>query len=281
MVKIITDSAADFRDADIEKLGIKVLPMQVQFGDDVYLDGVNLSPVEFYNKLVESDTLPITSQINPSVFEEAYEEVIANGDTAVVVLLSSELSGTYQNGAITAGEYKGIFVVDSLSVTVGEQCLIHMAVKMRDEGKTAEEIYKTLEEEKKNLKIIALLDTLEYLKKGGRISSAVAFVGGVLAIKPVVTVVDGKVELIGKARGSKNGNNLLMQLIEKSGGIDFEKPVVLGYTGVSRDLLDKYIEDSKDIWEGNSESLDVISIGPTIGTHVGPGAIATAFITKN
>lgn len=277
MVRIITDSASDFRGEEIEKLGITVIPMHVQFGEETYRDGVDLSPKEFFNKLIESDALPTTSQISPIVFEELFEEITKAGDTAVVVLLSSELSGTYQNAAVVARDYPGICVFDSQSVTIGEQCFVHLALKLREEGKTSEEILSVLEGERKRLRILALLDTLEYLKKGGRISPSVAFVGGVLAIKPVVTVVDGKVELIGKARGSKNGNNLLMELTHKCGGIDFNSPLAIGYTGVSRVLLDKYIEDSKVLWEGKIDNLPIIEIGPTIGTHVGPGAIAIAF----
>lgn len=281
MVQIITDSASDFRGEEISKLGIKVIPMKVQFGEETYKDGVDLMPVDFFNKLIESDELPTTSQINPAEFEEVFEEVKNAGDTAVVILLSSELSGTYQNAAIVAQDYPGIYVFDTKSVTVGEQCIIKYAVELRDQGKSAEEIYEAITKAEKKLHVLALLDTLEYLKKGGRISPSVAFVGGVLAIKPVVTVTEGKVELIGKARGSKNGNNLLIEHTGKCGGIDFNMPVVLGYTGVTDALLRKYIEDSRVLWEGKTEELRVIEIGPTIGTHVGPGAIAIAFFSDS
>ena len=155
-----------------------------------------------------------------------------------------------------------------------------MAIKMAEEGLSAEEIAQKLEEEKENIVIVALLDTLEYLKKGGRISKTVAFAGTVLNIKPVVSVVDGEILMLGKARGSKMGNNLLVQEIEKAGGVNFDKPVMLGYTGLSDALLKKYIEDSKYIWEEGLEEVRYTVIGSVIGTHAGPGAIAVAFFKK-
>jgi DegV family protein with EDD domain len=146
-----------------------------------------------------------------------------------------------------------------------------------DEGKSAEEIAEILEKEKKKIVIVALVDTLEYLKKGGRISKAVAFAGGVLNIKPVLSVVNGEINTLGKARGSKIGNNLLVQEIDKAGGIDFGKPVLLGYSGLSDALVLKYIEDSRNIWEGNLNEVRYTTIGSVIGTHAGPGAVAVAF----
>ena len=143
-----------------------------------------------------------------------------------------------------------------------------------------QEIVASLEQSKKNIQLIALLDTLEYLKKGGRISKTVAFAGNVLSIKPVVGVVDGEVAMLGKARGSKHGNNLLAEHIQKVGGIDFSKPYFLGYTGLSDALIQKYIADSKALWNEDVEGLHVATVGGTIGTHVGPGAIAVAFFSN-
>ena len=280
MIRIITDSAADFTKEEIKELGIEVINMSVTMGEETFVDGVTLSPREFYEKLIETDVLPKTSQIAPYVFENKYKEVNEAGDSAVVITLSSELSGTYQNAYLTADDFDDIYPVDSLNVTVGEQCLVRQAVELRDKGLTAKEIAMSLTELRKNIRVLALLDTLEYLKKGGRISSATAIVGGVLSIKPVIEIVEGKVVMAGKARGSKNGNNLLMQLVEKNGGIDFNMPLTLGYSGTSKDLLDKYIEDSKSLWEGKTDSLQTLIIGPTIGTHAGPGAIAIGFFAN-
>ena len=171
-------------------------------------------------------------------------------------------------------------MVDSSSVAIGGAILIERALELLDEGLDAKEIAERLEEEKKNIVIVALVDTLEYLKKGGRISKTVAFAGSVLNIKPVLAVIDGEILMLGKARGSKQGNNLLVQEIEKSGGIDFTRPILLGFTGLSDALLQKYIEDSKYIWEEGLEKVRYTTIGSVIGTHVGPGAIAVAFFKK-
>ena len=144
----------------------------------------------------------------------------------------------------------------------------------------APSIVEKLETQKKQIHLIALLDTLEYLKKGGRVSKAVAFAGGVLSIKPVIAIENGEVAILGKARGSKQGNNFLVQKIKEC-GIDFKKPYFLGYTGLNDSLLKKYIEDSKELWTEHTQSLAISTVGGTIGTHVGPGAIAVAFFAKN
>lgn len=280
MIRIITDSAADFTKDEEKELGIHVIHMNVTFGEKTYLDGENLSPKEFYEKLIESDELPKTSQIAPYTFETLFEEIERAGDSAVVITLSSEVSGTYQNAYISACSFNNIYTVDSLNVTVGEQCLVRLACALRDNGFSAEKISERLNEAKKNIKVLALLDTLEYLKKGGRVSGAAAMIGEVLSIKPVVQVIEGRVEMAGKARGSRNGNNLLMELVKKSGGIDFELPVVLGYSGMSDNMLKKYIEDSRVLWEGEGDKLLQLVIGPTIGTHAGPGAVAIGFFAK-
>ena len=158
--------------------------------------------------------------------------------------------------------------------------LVELAIKLLDEGKSAKEIAEILEEEKKKIIIVALVDTLEYLKKGGRVSKTVAFAGGLLNIKPVLSVTQGEINMLGKARGSKMGNNLLVEEIGKAGGIDFSKPVLLGYSGISDALLLKYIEDSRHIWEGNLDEIRYTSVGSVIGTHAGPGAVVVAFFKK-
>lgn len=280
MVRIITDSASDFTKDETVELGISVIHMNITIGDKTYVDGVDMGPKEFYEKLIETDELPKTSQISPYTYEEVFNEVKEAGDSAVVITLSSEVSGTYQNAALASEDYDDIYAVDSLNVTVGEQCLVRLAVFLRDEGFSAKEIADKLNEERNNIRVLALLDTLEYLKKGGRISSTSAFVGGVLSIKPVVKIEEGKVVMAGKARGSKNGNNLLAELIEKSGGIDYGRPVTLGYSGTNDDMLNKYVEDSRQLWEGHKDKLKRLIIGPTIGTHAGPGAVAIGFFAK-
>ena len=172
-------------------------------------------------------------------------------------------------------------VVDSRSVAIGERILVQIALKARDEGKSAPEIGALLEEHIQKLRLIALVDTLEYLKRGGRVSSAAAFAGTLLGIKPVIAVEDGAVSILDKARGSKNGNNMLMTLVEKNGGINFDLPFALAYSGLDDSMLQKYISDSASLYEEKADHLPVCTIGSTIGTHVGPGAIAVAFFSNN
>ena len=278
-IKFITDTASDAQELNMED--VIVLPMTIHFGDQEYEDGVTISHREFYEKLIESDELPKTSQIAPLAFEKAMEQVTSQGDTAIVITLSSKLSGTYQSAMIAAAEFeKDVYVIDSENVAVGECVLLKHGLELAAQGRSAQEIVSILEGERKDIHTIALLETLEYLKKGGRISKTAAFAGNLLSIKPVVGVVDGEVAVLEKARGSKQGNNLLMQEIEKAGGADFARPIYLGYTGLDDSAVKKYAKDSEAVWKESREELTIISIGSTIGTHVGPGAIAVSFFAK-
>lgn len=256
---------------------VYTVPLTVHFGNEEYIDGVTIDHKTFYEKLVESEDLPTTSQATPDAFMKEFEKAKQANACAVVITLASEFSGTYQSAMIAAEEYENIFVVDSKSAAMGSGILVELAFRLLDAGMSAEEIANTLEEEKKKIVVVALLDTLEYLKRGGRISKTAAFAGTVLNIKPVISVVDGKINILGKARGSKMGNNLLVQEIDKAGGADFNKPILLGYSGISDDLLVKYIKDSKHIWEGNLDSVRYTTVGSVIGTHAGPGAVVVAF----
>ena len=273
--RIIVDSTTDLMPE--VKGRVSVVPLTVHFGDEEYIDGVTIDHKSFYEKLVETDVHPTTSQATPAAFMAEYEKVRAAGDSAVVITLSAKLSGTYQSAVIAAADFENIYVVDSASATIGAAVLTELALRYLDEGLEAKEIAARLEEEKKRILIVALLDTLEYLKRGGRISKTAAFAGAVLNIKPVIAVSDGEIMVLGKARGSKMGNNLLEQEIEKAGGVDFSAPVMLGYTGLSDLLLRKYIEDSRRLWEEGLDEVRFTTIGSVIGTHAGPGAIAVAF----
>lgn len=278
-IRIITDSASDLLPPYRPEL--TVLPMDITFGEKTYRDGVDLTHRQFYEKLIEGDDLPTTSQISPAQFEDAFRQAAEAGETVVAVVLSAKLSGTYQSACIAAEEFPGqVFVVDSANATIGESILVERALELMEQGLDASAIAARLDGEKKEIRLVALLDTLEYLKRGGRVSASVALVGGLLAIKPVVAVQDGEVVVLGKARGSKNGNNLLVQEIQKT-GVDFGRPYRLGYTGLNDGLLQKYIADSAVLWEGHVEKLPAGTVGGTIGTHVGPGAIAVAFFQKH
>jgi DegV family protein with EDD domain len=266
-----TDLAEDFRDK------VMVVPLIVSFGEKEYLDGIELSREEFYRKLETGDVFPRTSQASPAAFEKVYREVREQGMDAVVITLSSDLSGTYQSACIAAADYPEVHVVDSRNVAIGAGILAEYAVRCAEGGMPAEQIAREIEEKKKDVCLIAMLDTLEYLWRGGRLSRTAAVAGGILNIKPVITIRDGAVVILGKARGARKANNLLIEQIT-SNGLQYDMPVLLGYTGTSDTLLQNYISDSSALWEGRLERLESSQICTVIGTHAGPGAIAVAFL---
>lgn len=275
-IRIITDSASDITQAEAKAWGIQVMPLRTIFGQEEFLDGVTIDHQQFYQRLVESDVLPTTSQLTPFQYEEVFREAAEAGDQVVCITLSSKLSGSFQSASIAA-EGLPVVLVDSLNATVGQRIQVELAVRLRDAGKSAREIGDALKAAQPRVHLIALLDTLEYLKKGGRISPMAAVAGSLLSIKPVIAVENGEVVVLGKARGSKNGNNMLMGLVEKTGGIDFSMPFGLAYSGLSDVLLQKYIADSTRLYESYEGQLPISVIGSTIGTHAGPGAVALAF----
>lgn len=276
-VKILVDSTFDFTVQQLAELDMAVVRLRVHFGDEEFIDGLSMTPRQFYERLIESDTLPTTSQAAPAEFEQEFERLTSQGHDVVALTLSSALSGTYQSAMIAAADYPGrVRVVDTQSATLGAQILALYAHRLADEGRGMDEVAGLVEEVKSRVHLIALLDTLEYLKRGGRVSGAAALAGGILSIKPVITLRDGAVAVIGKARGSKNAGNLLSQMIEKY-GVDFSMPYALGYTGLSDATLLKYKEDSARLWVGHTDDLPIMAIGSVIGTHAGPGALGVAF----
>ena len=277
-VRIITDSTADVTDAVRQRL--MRVPLTVHFGTEEYLDGETIHYRQFYEKLVECDVLPTTSQATPAAFASAFEQVKRAGESAVVITLAPQLSGTYQSACIAAADYDNIHVVNSGTMALGAGILAELALGLADSGLDAAAIADRLEQEKGNIRLVALLDTLEYLKRGGRISRTVALAGAMLNIKPVVAVRDGEIQMLGKARGSRQGNNLLVTQIQEAGGVDFDKPLLLGYTGLSDALLQKYVADSSHLWQAYPGQLPVTLVGSVIGTHAGPGAVAVAFFKK-
>lgn len=275
-VKIIVDSTADMTPEVQARVGI--VPLTVHFGEQEYVSGVDMDSRKFYEMLVESDVLPTTSQPTPAAFGDAFEEAVQAGCEVVCITCSGKLSGTYQSANIAAADYEGrVHVLDSRTIAIGLGIFVEYALQLADRGCSAEEIVWKLMQKRDSVRLLAMVDTLEYLKKGGRISATAAFAGGLLNIKPVITLTGGEIKVLGKARGSKQANNLLVQEIAKAGGVDFDRPLMLGYTGLNDALLQKYIQDSAALWEGQVSELPISIVGSVVGTHVGPGAVAVAF----
>lgn len=275
-IQIVIDSTTDLPAQAAEQ--VKIVPLTIHFGEQQYVSGVDIDARSFYEKLVESDVLPTTSQPTPAAFADVFQAAVEAGDEVVCITISSKLSGTFQSASIAAMDFPGkVFVVDSRTVTLGCGILTQYALDLAKQDISARELAERVEKKREKVRLLALLDTLEYLKKGGRISATVAFAGGLLNIKPVICVAEGEVKLLGKARGSRQGSNLLVQQIEKAGGLDFEMPMLLGYTGLSDAMLKKYMEDSAQLWQGRVDSLPVSIVGSVVGTHAGPGAVAVAF----
>lgn len=277
-IRIVTDSASDIPQGFYP--GVSVIPLAITFGDRTFLDGVTLTHRQFYERLIESDELPTTSMVSPGQFAEVFEDAVNAGEDVVAVVLSSKLSGTYESALLAARQFPGrVHVVDSMNATLGERILVEYAVRLRDEGLDAAAVAQGVQDVRGRVRTMGVLDTLEYLRKGGRISGATAAVGGMLSIKPVMWVDDGEIKQLGKARGSKNGNNYLMRMCQEN-GVDFSMPHCAGYTGLDDKLLAKYVSDSAPLWKPYVDELPTSTIGATIGTHVGPGAIAVAFFAR-
>lgn len=280
MIRILTDSTADILPHEAARLGVELVPLQVTFEDGIsYRDGLDLTPDEFYTKLEACKELPTTSQPSPGQFLIHFEAARDAGDELIAILLSGKLSGTCQSAQIAATtcEYEGIHIVDSLNATLGLQLLVRLALRLRSEGKTAQEIVDTLETEKNRVRILAVVNDLKYFRKGGRLSGAEAFAGSILGIKPLVALRDGKVGLAGKARGMPGAYVQLFKMIDTEGGIDTDMDYLVGYTAHRRaaEPVTRYLTSNLGLAEPECKH-----IGTVVGTHAGPGAAGIAFFVK-
>ncbi|WP_040193928.1 DegV family protein [Clostridium culturomicium] len=279
-IRIITDSTSDIPQNQAKERNLTIVPLCVRFGDEEFKDGVTLSSEDFYKRLEASKILPVTSQPSPNEFLNHFEEAKAANDEVIVITLSSTLSGTYQSAMLAKSmcEYDKIHVIDSETVTLSLKILIDYAVKLRNEGLSFEELISELETSKKRIKLFAVVGTLEYLKKGGRLSSTAAIAGTLLGIKPIVKVEDGSVLMAAKARGTNSAFNKISSLIEENGGIDMSMPYTLGYSGSpeSLDAFKPFIEKAF-----NLSNSPISIIGSTVGVHAGPGACGIAYFAPN
>lgn len=278
MIRILVDSAADFSKKEIEEKGIHLVPLQVNFQEEQYLDGVNLERDEFYEKLVHGKDFPKTSQPSPQEFLDVFEEVKEKGDELICILLSSALSGTCQSAQLARSmvDYDKIYIVDSLSAVVAIRILCDTALDMAAKGNTAQEIVEALEELKGRTQIFAAVDTLEYLAKGGRISKAAATIGDMANLKPIITVSrEGTVEVVGKGIGV---NRTLTAIQKKIAGyqIDENYPVysLFSYGEENCVKLEQKMERNGCKVDSRKQ------IGPAIGTHIGPEAFGVCFVEK-
>lgn len=279
MIRILTDSAADLTAGEAAAIpGLHIVPLNVLFEDgETIRDGIDMTRADFYDRLQKADKLPRTSQPSPEAFMEVFEEAKAAGDEVVVILISSKLSGTFQCAKMAAEEceFNDAYFVDSDTASPGEYILIREAVRLRDEGVSAAEIAAALDLLKKRIRILAVVDSLKHLHKGGRLPAAVALVGGALGIKPVLSVYDGAVHLADKARGRPGAYVALFKQMDKMGGVDTRYDFVMVYSSDKQVLgpIQHYVRNNLKLEGGH-----LSQIGSVIGTHIGPSAAGIAFV---
>lgn len=279
MIKIVTDSTCDLPGDEIRSMGVSVAPLTIQFGDESYRDGFDMSSAEFYRRLEASEKMPTTSQATPEQFKEIYKEAIKAGDEVVVITISSELSATYASAltAAKATDESKVHVVDSRLATAPMGTLVREAVKMRDEGKmTAAQIAEELCRLRDKTQIFFVIDTLKYLQKGGRIGRAQAMIGGVLGITPVLTLRDGIVTPAGKVRSEKRGIEFLIDCLNKKPA-DPAYGIVIFHGDVT-EKRERLFTALSPLIEGVPVLRE--TIGGVIGTHTGPGVIGISYIEK-
>lgn len=278
-VKLIIDAGCDLSQAQAQDLGVILVPMTVHFGDEEYRSGIDLTHEEFYNKLAKSKELPTTSQPTPYHFEQVFQQVKDSGNEAVVLCVSSSLSGTFQSATIAAADFSDcIYVVDTRAVSIAQKILLDYAISLKKHGACAKEIAAELEKKKADVCAYGAVDTLEYLMKGGRLSKAAGAVGSVLGIRPILYLCDGELAVAGKARGPKAAITMTHNLIAEV-GIDYSMPVGIGYTGNDASVIDPYLNASNSVWAGYD--VPVYNVGSTVGTHTGPGLFIVAFFKKS
>ena len=278
-VKFIIDTGCDLDMQQAAELDVTLVPMTVCFGTDVFRAGVELTHEAFYQKLSEAKELPTTSQPTPYEFETAYQQVKDNGDEAVVLCVSSALSGTFQSASIAREGFEDcIYVVDTKTVSLAQRILLDYAVSLKKDGVSAKEIACALERKSADVCAYGAVDTLEYLIKGGRLSKAAGAVGSMLGVRPILCLSDGTLTVAGKARGPKAAITMTHNLITET-GVDQSMPVAVGYTGNDPQVIETFMTAPNCIWSENK--IPVYQVGSTVGTHTGPGLFITAFFKKS
>ena len=278
-VRIVVDSTADVTPEIREQL--TVVPLSVSFGQETYIDGVTINHNEFYQKMAQSKDLPTTSQPSPDAFARVYEAAKNAGEEIVVLCVSAGISGTCQSAMIAAQDYEeNVYVVDTMHVANGLGILAEYALQLAAQGKSAKEIAQAIEAERENVQFLAMVDTLTNLQKGGRIPKSLAIAGTLLSLKPVLTMKGGVLETVAKARGTKQGYSLLNKEVAAA-GIDFEKPFLLAYTGVTDESMQKYLAAAGEIWNEGGKPVRQVPLCSVVGTHAGAGAVVVACFKKH
>lgn len=276
-IRIVTDSASDLN-ADLEKIhDIVVVPLTVNFGSESFKDRSEITSEEFFNKLETYDGIPSTSQVNPNQFEDAFQAILQQGDEVLGIFISSDLSGTYNSAVIASGMLKTdkITLIDSRMVSLSQGLLVYEAAQMVLQGKSMNEIVKKLNLMIKNMKTFIIVDTLDYLRKGGRLSNSQAFIGGLLNLKPILSLSDGKLIPLDKVRGRKKALNWIKEWLDNSKISLSDKTIYMLH---ARDAA--YLEELNKILIEEYGVKHVIksNVGAVVGTHCGPGAIGLCFI---
>lgn len=278
-IRIITDSTSDISLEEAKKLGVTIVPLKVIFGNTEYREGIEITIDSFYQKLVEADKLPTTSQPSPDDFLGYFNEAKEAGDSVVVILIAGKLSGTVQSAMIAKdmADYSNIYIVDSLTTITGLRLLVEHAVHLQKQGMAADKIAETLEELKGRIVLLAMVDTLEYLHKGGRLSKSSAILGSLLKFKPIITLKDGAIGVVGKERGSNKAIAKIVDLIEEFGRIDANYPVNFGFTAENSKTL---ILKDKIVEKYSLGNMNMVPVGCVVGAHVGPGACVITYIKE-
>ena len=242
---------------------------------------IQLKPADFFKKLVETKEIPRTSQITPFEFGREFQKWLSAGQGVLCITMSSGVSGTYQSACSAAEDLDGdIIVIDSRQFCISLYVLIEYACRCRDQGMSLQETAEAVRSVMKRVHVASVFDTLEYLKLGGRLSSTAALAGSLLSIKPVITINEGIVEVISRARGGRKAHQMLVDFIRRTGGIDDTMPCCLGFTGFSDETLTDYIDNYAAEFKDRLSGLTVVPVGATVGTYAGPGAVAIAFFNK-
>ncbi|MCC3863802.1 DegV family protein [Terrisporobacter petrolearius] len=269
-IKIICDSLSDVNKEYLEKYDIDVVPLTVILNEKEYRDGIDMQPEEFYRILREENAYPKTSQATYAQFKEIFDKYTKDGKKILYISGSAVATGTCQSAIMAKNDTEGeIYIYDSNNLTFGAGFFVVKAAEMINEGKTIEEVFKALDEIKEKYVLMFSVDTLEYLKKGGRISSTKATVGSLLNIKPILEVKDGLVSQVGQVRGKKNVLNKMIECIKERLGDDLEQEEV--YIGYSDDLKEreKLTEIAKEVFK--PKKIGYFIIGTCVGSHSGPG----------